>query len=168
MRNESSTGRISNLPTALTPFVGREREIQAMSKLIGREEVRLLTVTGAGGVGKTRLVIEVARRLQYGDLRDVVFVDLSLVGDSDAVLYAIGQALSVEETGNVPIFDRLVAQLRETSLLLILDNFEHVLQAAAPVAHLLRSCPLLKALVASRALLRVSGERWSYPGLVDR
>jgi predicted ATPase/DNA-binding CsgD family transcriptional regulator len=111
-----------------------------------------------GGVGKTRLAVEAAARLQGDPADGMAFVDLSPIRDGKAVLSAVGQVLGATETDGQPILENLVATLQGTNVLLVLDNFEHVLDAAPAVSNLLRRCPRLKVLVTSRGLLRVSGE----------
>ena len=149
----------SPLPEQLTPFVGRERELAAVCASLGHSDVSLLTLTGPGGVGKTRLAVEVWWRLStdFGD--GVAFVPLGPITDPSLVLPAIAQALGVREAGDRPITDGLEAHLRAMQLLLVLDNFEPVVEAAPVVAGLLAAAPGVKALVTSRETLRVSGER---------
>ena len=120
---------------------------------------RLVTLLGPGGIGKTRLAVEVATGIvdQFAD--GVVFVALASVRDPDLVISAVAQALGIQEMGSRALVDRLHSRLRTADLLLLLDNFEHVLPAAEAVGSLLASCPRLRVLVTSRAPLRLSGER---------
>lgn len=149
---------VAALPTPLTSLVGRERELAALLALLGAAETRLVTLTGAGGIGKTRLAIAVAERLA-GDFADGVwFVGLAPVTDPTLVASCIAQILGVREAGREPLVDRLQAFLREKHLLLVLDNFEQVVEAAPLVTDLLWACSAVKVLVTSRVRLRVSGE----------
>jgi predicted ATPase/class 3 adenylate cyclase len=150
----------NNLPVQLTSFVGREREVGEAVALLGR--VRLLTLTGPGGTGKTRLGLQVAAAAVDHFPDGVYFVALSAIREPDHVLSAIAQVLGLPDTGQRPLAERLAELLRGRTTLLALDNFEQVLGAGPAVAELLRAAPQLKVLVTSRAALRVSGEQ-EYP-----
>ena len=156
--------RLSNLPAQLTSFVGRELERGAVSELLAAH--RLVTLTGPGGTGKTRLSIEVATRV-VGDFPDgLAFVSLDAVRDPGLVASQIAAALGLAETGTRLARDVVVEWLARKSILIVLDNFEQVLEAAPLVADLLRSVPGLKLIVTSRAPLRISGEHeYPVPGL---
>ena len=147
-----------SLPIPLTRLIGRDHEVAHVQQLLLREDVRLLTLLGAGGAGKTRLGVEVAARL--GDRFDdgVVYVNLVPVHDPSLVVRTIADAAGIGEEGGQPRLERLKGALRAKRMLLVLDNFEQVIPAAGLVAELLSSCPGLKALVTSRELLRVRGE----------
>lgn len=147
------------LPASLTSFVGREREMEALTSLLRCSTTRLVTVTGPGGVGKTRLSLQVAEEISADFADGVVFVDLTPVTAPNLVVSTVAQALGTREAGDQPIEDRLVDTLRDQHLLLVLDNFEPHVTAAPMVSRLLGCCPQLTALVTSREPLRLSGER---------
>ncbi len=146
------------LPAPLTAFVGRERELAGLRALLARRDVRLLTVTGPGGVGKTRLAIEAAREIADGFAAGARFVPLAPLGSPDLVLPTIARTLGIGESRPGEILRDLTEQLASTELLLVLDNFEHVLAAGPDLVPLLAACPALKVLVTSRAAVHVSGE----------
>jgi predicted ATPase/class 3 adenylate cyclase len=152
--------RPGNLPMLLTSFVGREREMDEVARLL--ETTRLVTLTGSGGTGKTRLAVAVADRIRDTYSNGVWFVDLSPIADPGLVAPAIAQALGVREAERQPLVETLTAYVRDKRLLLVLDNFEQVVEAAPLVRDLLVACPRLTVLVTSRAVLRLSGER-EYP-----
>ena len=154
----AESDRRSSLPAQLTPLVGRERDVEAASRLLEDDEVRLLTLTGPGGVGKTRLAIQVAAELAEGFEDGVCFVSLTPVADPSSVPCAIAAALRLSGHGRGLSPDRIKERLRSRCPLLVLDNFEHVSAASPLVAELLADCPALKVLATSRASLRLSGE----------
>jgi predicted ATPase/class 3 adenylate cyclase len=150
--------RSHNLPVQPTPFLGREEQLARVVDLLRREDVRLLTVTGPGGVGKTRLALRAAADLLEMFPDGVWFVDLSSLNDPTLVPSAIAAVLGVREAGD-GLTDRLGGVLSEKRLLLVLDNFERVVDAAQIVSALLAHARGLKVLVTSRAPLHVSGEQ---------
>ena len=156
-----------NLPVQPTPFLGREKEIDAVLQLLMREDVRLLTLTGPGGTGKTRLALQVAAELSDRFAHGVFFVNLAPLSDPALVVPTIAQVLNVNDRGGQPILEILKTSLREKHLLLLLDNFEHVVQAAPALAELLVGCPRLKVLVTSRMALRIRAEQeYAVPCLI--
>src|ERR1041384_5474616 len=153
--------RPSNLPAPGTAFVGRDKELAAAKELLLRSGVRLGTVTGPGGIGKSRLAIEVARWIAANFSSGVYFVPLAAVGEPGMVASAIAQTLGVRETGSQPQLAALKEYLQSSlhePMLLILDNFEHLIAAAPMLAELLALAPNLKLLVTSRAALHVYDE----------
>jgi predicted ATPase/class 3 adenylate cyclase len=153
-------GARANLPIPLSSFVGRGREVHELRELIGA--TRLLTLTGPGGTGKTRLALRLAGELTEEFRDGVFFVDLSAITDVALVASAIAQAVGVPEQAERPRLETLAAYLAERSSLLLLDNFEQVLSAAPAVEHLLTSAPGLRVVCTSREPLHLPGER-QYP-----
>ena len=149
----------TNLPAVLTPLVGREGDAEEARALLLQPRVRLLTMTGAPGIGKTRLAVQVASDLVDHFEDGVFFVDLAPVGDPEAVLATIARALGLKEASGQPIESVLLEYLRERRILLLLDNFEQILDAAPQIVKLMEACPWLKALVTSREALHLRGER---------
>jgi predicted ATPase len=145
------------LPVPPTPLVDREQETAEMEDLVVRQGVRLITLTGPGGVGKSRLAVEVAGRLGPGFADGVRFVDLASVSAAELVPAAVAAGLGLNTSGGRLCTD-VVSYLRSKRLLLVLDNFEQVTEAAPMVAELLAASPGLVTLVTSRTVLRVSGE----------
>jgi predicted ATPase len=149
--------RAGALPAPVTPLVGREQEAAEIGDLVRGEGVRLVTLTGPGGVGKSRLAVEIAGRLGPGFDDGVRFVDLAAVPAAELVAAAVAAGLGLSTSGGRLISD-LESYLRPRRLLLVLDNFEQVMGAAALVAGLLGAAPGLVVLVTSRVVLRLSGE----------
>jgi predicted ATPase/class 3 adenylate cyclase len=144
----------TNLPVPATPFLGRERELQAVVELLSAEDVRLLTLTGPGGTGKTRLALQVAGLASDAYPDGVYWIPLAPLRDPTIVLATAGQALGAKAG--------LAEHIADKRVLCLFDNFEHVVDAAPELAHLLGTCPNVDVLVTSRERLRVSGEQ-TYP-----
>ncbi len=150
---------VQGVPAPLTRLLGREQAAAAIARRLLDEEVRLLTLVGPPGIGKTRLALHVAAELgpQFPD--GARFVPLAALADAQLVLEAVAQAAGVGADAGRALADQLVDALRERALLLVLDNFEHVLPAASEIAQLLTHCPRLTVLATSRAALHVRGEQ---------
>ena len=147
-----------NLPSRAAPFVGREEELREVEARLGDPDVRLLTLTGPGGTGKTTLAIRAAESVGPTFRDGVTFVDLSSARDSGAVTIAVARALGLGEVSERPLEEELRAHIRGRRMLLVLDNFEQVTEAARLVGEWLGDCPDVKALVTSREPLRVRAE----------
>jgi predicted ATPase/DNA-binding SARP family transcriptional activator len=155
------------IPTPPTPLLGRERELEALADIVRNRSTRLLTLTGIGGIGKTRLGLELVRRLAPEFQHGACVATLATVRDPTLVPRAILESLELPENASPPE-EQLAARLRESELLLLVDNFEQVLPAASAIARLLDAAPKLKILVTSRAPLRIAAEReFAVPPLVD-
>lgn len=152
----------SSIPAAPTILVGRERDVHAIcEQLTGAFQTpapRLLTITGAPGMGKTRLALEIAHHLRFDFENGVHWIELAPVGDANQVPTAIANALGIKEQPRRPLEETLADHLTSHHRLLVLDNFEHLLEAASFVAMLLRTCPTLSLLITSRAPLRLRAE----------
>jgi predicted ATPase/DNA-binding SARP family transcriptional activator len=150
--------KLNNLPPQPTPFIGRRAELAQVSELLSNPDCRLLTLLGLGGIGKTRLALESATRLAARFAHGVCFVALAPIATADFVLVTIGQSLGLQNTGG-DLQAQVVAYLQARDLLLVLDSFEHLPDAAAVIAHLLHAAPRLKMLVTSRERLYLR-EEW--------
>ena len=161
----SLNSRPHNLPVQLTSFVGRELELAEVKRLLGT--TRLLTLTGAGGTGKTRLSLAAAAELLEDYPDGAWFVDLAPLAQSELVPQTVAFTLGIQEAPGRPIVSALVTALGSKTLLLVLDNCEHLVHASAQVTEtLIRSCPNLRILATSREALSISGETtWGVPGL---
>ena len=149
-----------NLPAQPTPFIGRLSELTAVKDLLTRDqqEARLVTLTGPGGTGKTRLAVQAAADLVSRFSDGVYFVDLAPIREPEAVLTTIARTVGIRESSDRPLLDELKDQLQSKAMLLVLDNFEQVTAAAPMVGEVLQGCPQLKLLVTSREPLHLRGE----------
>ncbi len=148
----------NNLPVQFTPFIGREQELTAIQHLLLREEVRLVTLTGPGGTGKTRLGLQAAAELTEHLIDGVFFVNLAPISDPALVVPTIAETLGLREGAEQSLLERLREDLRQKQMVLLLDNFEQVVNAAEQVVELLVACPRLKVLMTSREVLHVRAE----------
>jgi predicted ATPase/DNA-binding CsgD family transcriptional regulator len=145
------------LPVAATRLIGREDDIAAVTGEL-RGEARLVTLTGSGGVGKTRLAVEVAQQVGPSFADGARFVSLAPVADPALVATALARAVGLSDEGRRPLLERMLERLRDAEHLLVVDNFEHVLAAAPLMADVLAACPHVRVLATSRAPLRITGE----------
>jgi predicted ATPase len=151
--------RFGPLPYPLTSLVGRQREIEDVTDLLTRQTIRLLTLTGPGGVGKSRLSLHSAKLLSSEFADGVIFVPLSPVSEDVQVPAAIAQAIGMTVGDSQTLKTRLTLAIDQKRMLMILDNFEQVISAGLAVSDLLLACPNLKILVTSRMPLRIQGEQ---------
>jgi predicted ATPase len=157
-RPDGGTNRARGLPYQPTSFVGRAAELSELARLLGDPACRLLTLLGPGGIGKTRLALAVAATQTAAFADGVAFVALASVGAPSQVVSAIGDTLSLSFAGHPDSSADLIRYLRERQLLLILDNFEHLLDAAALVAGILEHAPRVRLLITSRERLNLQAE----------
>jgi predicted ATPase/DNA-binding SARP family transcriptional activator len=154
--------RPTNLPASSTPLLGRERELKMITVLLGRDRTRLVTLTGPGGIGKTRLALQAAVEALDEFPDGVFFVSLAAITDPNLVVATVGQTLGVREGAGRTIDESLQEHLKDKQLLLLLDNFEQVVEAAPEVSRLFAACPRVKVLATSREPLHLPGEQ-QYP-----
>jgi predicted ATPase/DNA-binding CsgD family transcriptional regulator len=152
------TERLWNMPAFFTSLVGREEETGALANLLSRPNVRLLTLTGPGGIGKTRLSVRVALEMREFFADGVCFVVLSAISNPERVFPAIAEALSLQEITGQSVFDQVAYALHDKEMLLLLDNFEQVIDAGFLLEDLLSACPALKLMITSRAILHLQAE----------
>jgi predicted ATPase/serine/threonine protein kinase len=157
--DDTAPDRLCNLPGQLTPFIGRKEEVRDLQQLLRRKDVRLLTLTGPGGTGKTRLSLQVAMNSLDAFADGVFCIELASISNPKLAVSATARTLGIKETGDTPLIESLKHSLRDKQMLLLFDNFEQVLVTAPFVSELLTACHKLKALVTTRAALRVQGER---------
>lgn len=146
------------LPTSSTALVGRDEEVRQIKELVLRDDVRLLTLTGPPGIGKTRLAMQVAAELAAEFADGVHYVSLAPLADPELVVSAVARALGLRESGRRPLRDAVADALRERHVLLVVDNFEHVVAAAPLIAQLLAAAPRLTVLATSRVVLYLQAE----------
>lgn len=147
------------LPAAPTPLVGRERDVESLLELVSRDDVRLLTVAGAGGIGKSRLALELARRSSERFTDGVVLVELTQIRDERHVASLLGEAVGAPEASEAPSWEALGRFLAGRELLLVLDNVEHLAAVGPQLSALCRAAPKLTAVATSRKVLHVTGEQ---------
>jgi predicted ATPase/DNA-binding CsgD family transcriptional regulator len=146
------------VPVPLATFIGREGEIERLTALLLRPDLRIITLTGPGGVGKTHLAIHVARLLANRFGGGAAFIDLAAIAAPEMVLPALARGMGVRRVNDVPLLEQVIDVLRERELLIVVDNFEHVIEAGADIARVLCACPGITILATSRVRLRISGE----------
>lgn len=150
---------IWNVPTLLTPLLGREQEVASIRELLTRIDIRLVTLLGTGGIGKTRLALQTAQEMREHFPDGVCFVALASISDPVLVIPSLAVALTIRELGEQGIFEQVKVALRDKHILLILDNFEQIVAAAPQIEEVLLTCPHLKLLVTSREVLHIQGEQ---------
>ena len=157
-QNQPESEPMWNMPTFPTPFIGREQEVASLCAMLRQAEVRLLTLVGMGGIGKTRLGVEVATQLRAHFADGVCFVGLAPVSNPDLVVSTIADALRIRAMPGRPLGEQVRAELARKQVLLLLDNFEQVAEAASIVEELLLACSHLSVLITSRAVLHLQAE----------
>ncbi len=155
--SQSQKAARTSVPIPLTSFVARERELQDVTGLLQRDDVRLVSLTGPGGIGKTRLAIRAAELLN-NDFEHIWFVSLATITDPRLLLPTIGHVVGVRESEREGIADQLTRAVGDSSALLVLDNFEQIIPGGTALIAIMQTCSRLKALVTTRTVLRLSGE----------
>jgi len=158
-REAISRENVGKLPASLTYMLGREREAASLIEILGRADVRLVTVVGPPGVGKTCLALYVAEQVAGAFADGVIFVNLTPIKQVELVLPAIAASLGIQELADFPLVEKLKASLHNRNMLVVMDNFEQVVEAAPQLIPLLRDAPVIKILATSREALRVRGEQ---------
>jgi predicted ATPase/DNA-binding CsgD family transcriptional regulator len=156
--NPVTTHRFSQFPVQMNETIGREHDITRVCALLQRSDIRLLTLTGPGGVGKTRLSLEIAQTMLSQFVDGVYFVSLAALSDANIVLPMLAQTLVIEEIAQQSLLKQVQTFLQRKQMLLVIDNFEHVLEAGPTLANLLTATPDVKFLVTSREILHLYGE----------
>jgi len=149
---------LNPLPANLTPLLGRENEMDQLSELLSQADVRLVTLLGPPGVGKTRLAVDVATQMAGSFAHGAAFIDLTMISEAKDVLSAVIAALGLSEASDSQPIARVINFLRQKNILLVIDNFEHVLEASAELVQTLSASPQIKAIVTSREALHIPGE----------
>jgi predicted ATPase/DNA-binding NarL/FixJ family response regulator len=162
LRNVVKPEPLWKVPATFTSFIGREQDIAAIETMLLRPEVRLLTLGGIGGIGKTRLALQIAAHMRSSFADGVCFAGLASTSDPALIPSVIAETLSIQQVGNLSIFEQVKFFLHDKQLLLVLDNFEQLVTAASLVEDLLAACPALKIIVTSRTVLRLRAE-FEYP-----
>ncbi len=162
LRNVVKPEPVWKVPTTFTSLIGREQDVAAIEAMLLRPEVRLLTLVGIGGIGKTRLALKVAEQMRASFADGICFTGLASTSDPTLIPSIIAETLGIQQIGTLSIFEQVKLFLREKHLLLILDNFEQVVTAASLAEDLLTTCPSLKIVVTSRAVLHLRAE-YEYP-----
>jgi predicted ATPase/DNA-binding XRE family transcriptional regulator len=156
---QAPTGSLNNLPAPVSSFIGREKELAAVREILSREDVRLLTLTGPGGTGKTRLALQAASGLADKFADGLYFIELAPLAIPALVTYEIAQALGIREASDQPLLNTLKEYLKNRHICFLLDNYERLIEAAGLVGELLQAAPSLKVLVTSRVPLHIRGEK---------
>ena len=156
--DKQQTETFWKVPYAFTSFIGRDEDIATVCALLKRSDIRLVSLLGPGGVGKTRLSMQIAAKLRDQFAAGVCFISLAAISDSSLVITTVAEALDIQESGTLPLVVLVKTILKEKQILLLLDNFEQVVMAAPFLEELLADCPDVKVLVTSREVLHLQAE----------